>query len=448
MKRLISAIAAAAFAAAAFAGAALAAKDEAIKFRPDQFKKGDADTPALLTELKLTCQSPKAVWRGTGEEKVDGKSVKQEAYEVACANGPGFMLIKPVGQAARSLSCVRLRVAYEQAIAAKKTSVKCELPENQNLIAQLQPAISKGPSKCTVTNYAFLGYSPQANLDRYELACQEGMGYVVDVAADVASVTTMDPCYVIDTTKQAECKLTPKTAIDAYVAGLAKPLDASCQLTNQRWVGRSQESGHDFFELACSGKAGYFLEVDKGAAVKKIDCVRAALIGGGCTFTDTASAAKDASTGYGGALASHDVTCSIAKVQLIGTDNSGREVVEFTCPEKPYGLVMFNPRDGKGKFQAVDCFKLNIGADCRLTDKAGLLAKWTSNLAAAGQTCQATAWRYIGAEEDETETFEVKCSAGQPGLVATMTPDRTKVVRAKTCAKAESYEKCTLPGNA
>lgn len=450
MKRLVFALAAAVLA-TAVTGSAYAAKpppkvgDAPKAADPKALEKGKTDAPGLVSAGSLKCTVTNAIWRGASKDKGGAYDV----YELACQDAPGLMVKKITKTGAvESFNCIKAKTAFD-AQPAGKGGLVCELPENANLTAQLQGTFNKTKAKCSISQITYLGSSETAHVDRYEVACSEGGGFIWDLPFSGEPDKSPISCLAASSAG-AQCKLTPKASLDAYVGGLAKQGDASCAMSNSRWVG-ADASGNEYIEIACAGKPGFMVKTNASAFVEKIDCVRAAGIGDGCKLTDMNVAKQGAASGYTGVLSSHGINCTPKDFKIIGTENStNREVVEFACAESPFGIVILNPKAGStAKFRGMDCIGAKgVGISCTVNSKAQILAALKPILTAVGKTCEPTDYAVLGPGDTDGEVVEVKCDAGQEGYVLDLPANRAKTIQTLSCTQAaRGVNRCTIAGN-
>jgi hypothetical protein len=452
MKQLALILAAAALVGGSAAGLALAAKPKeapAVGLKEEQKTKGMADAPAVIAAAGLKCTPKAAAFLGAGSKDVDKKKVKIEVYELACQEGPGYIVSKPEAGEPEAFNCIKAKSAFD---GAGGKGQLCQLPENASLAPQIQPSLAASGAACTASQVVWLGSSATSKVDRYEVACSDGGGYVLDVPLSGETPKAPISCIQAETGGY-DCRFTPKAARLTQISALATatPGGKSCQVSDARWVGSDPKTQHDFYEIACTGKVGFFLETAKGAAVRDIDCVRAATIGGGCKMSDMTAARTAAAQSYSALLKTNGVTCSSTEFRVVGRENAAnRDVVEFRCPERPAGLIAMIPGSGStAKFEQMDCFSAGgRSLTCELTDKPAMLAMLKKILTAVDKVCDPSEFRVVGADETDGDYVEVKCGAGQQGYVVDLPPSRAKTNKTLTCTQAaRGINKCTIPGN-
>jgi hypothetical protein len=109
----------------------------------------------------------------------DRPSSKPE-YEIVCKDALGWIISTGPNGKLLLNDCVALDAA---ALAAGKTWPKgmiCSLPGNAAPVAGLKPIAAKVAPGCTLTDGTFLGGGGDPPILRYEIACKDGKGYIVD----------------------------------------------------------------------------------------------------------------------------------------------------------------------------------------------------------------------------------------------------------------------------
>lgn len=421
---------------------------------PEQAKAaGMAEAPGVLQRAGIACAITDAVATGGGTAQVDGKPVKVNTYEVACSDGPG-LLLQDMGETARSFDCIQAAQsaapAAQEAPAARgqpaAVTPTCQLPGNASLTTSFQPVIAASGARCTVANVSFLGYSPSAQLRRYEVSCSEGLGFVVDRPA-TGPVKATD-CLTADAGGY-DCVLTPKAARTAYIAALAAKANRPCTVSDGRFMGASAR-GAQFYEVACGASQGYVLEINNGAVTRAFDCLEAAGIGGGCTLVNTTAAMEAREGQYLQALRAKGVSCSGTEFRLLGKDSRQRDVVEFVCADRPAGLVAYIPAAGSTASDIIsfDCFEAEgRGLKCQVNPRENLLARLNASM--AGKGCNVVNYAVLGASATDGLVVELACQGSNTGYIIDLPENRGAPTKALTCAVSASRggDRCTLPEN-
>ena len=412
------------------------------KITPADKARGAKETPALMAASDVkTCQVKDSTYRGGGSQKgADGKTNKFSAYEVACQEGPGYLVIATEGQPKpQMINC----------IIADQGATKCLLPGNTDFKAALTPYVRAAGRACEVSGERYVGSNPSNGLTYYEVGCAATPGFLLAVSETQAKAPEVTDCLAVQGTPQA-CTLTTKTQLLAgYQPAVAKSGKA-CQVSDVRSIGASKETGDTYTEIACGASPGFVLVEDKAGAFKTaIDCGKAENIGGGCKMTDVTTAQTADSATYTKLAAKAGFPCNVKQYRFIGTDAQNREVVELACSDHPNGaLAVFSET---GKSEIYDCVRAPAigGQECKLSDKALVYPTYTQALAAKGRsTCKVSGAGYLGRTQSGTEFVETACADGAPGWVIGFKAGTTTADEVLACRQAAGQGlPCKLPSN-
>ena len=104
----------------------------------------------------------------------------------------------------------------------------------------------------------------------------------------------------------------------------------ACQVSDGRLIGSSDTNKATYYEVACSGAAGFVLATDNtsGKYKEAIDCARATGLASGCTLTSATVTDAASIQRYTQLAAKAGYPCTIAKFRAIGESN-GSDVVEL-----------------------------------------------------------------------------------------------------------------------
>ena len=440
MKRLglaIIAVAALALGAAPMIAQAQATPAAAPKtYTKEQHDQGMKEAPAAIQSARVPCTLTDAAYLG--------KSGKSNVYEVACKEGLGYMIVSNTDATpTKSYDCLTTQ---------GNASLSCKLPENADPKQGLAPLVTAAGATCTLKDARAIGSTP-AGEAYYEVACQQGPGYILTKAAPgTTPPVSVIPCIEAMGGSNVTCTLTTKADIVASMAKVAAQSGKPCTVSDVRYVGASSSTGETYYEIACGTAAGYMLDTDKNGAFKTaIDCANAAGIAGGCKMTDSTKAETDEAKTYAGLAKAGGFNCDVSKYRFIGMSSDPKaEVVELACTNRPDGAVALFPADTKIKPTFTDCVrsaKYGDQATCQLTSPAPVYAKFTAGLVAHGRTtCKVSGARYLGSASGE-DFIETACADGGPGWVIEFTPtDQVKSLLSCGQAKAQGLT-CTLPTN-
>ncbi|MEJ2816971.1 hypothetical protein [Caulobacter sp. CCG-8] len=104
-------------------------------------------------------------------------------YEIACKDALGWIISTGADGKPQLNDCLALDTG---ALAAGKSWPKgmvCGLPGNAAPVAGLKPLAAKASPGCVVADGTFLGGGGDPPILRYEIACKNGGGYIVDAPA-------------------------------------------------------------------------------------------------------------------------------------------------------------------------------------------------------------------------------------------------------------------------
>jgi hypothetical protein len=258
-----------------------------------------------LNALQITCQLTDAQHLGSGKTTVAGQSVDVGLYEVACANGMGYLLTLVGLSSASGISCFAAAASQQvarsdnpndtAANSAGKVDSTCHLPANQDLNTMATTVMRNAGTACEAHGVKWLGQGGSPALEYTEIACNDAHGFVLRTPVPGAAAA-IDVLSCADAAKHgAQCQMSaPAPAAAAATAGGAPPPEGS--RPDLQWF-------------------------------------------------------KDA-------LSKNGVSCDVKKARIAGRESIKRRyVVEYQCPQQPQGLVAFVPPPGDttNPFESMDC---------------------------------------------------------------------------------------------
>ena len=291
-------------------------------------------------------------------------------------------------------------------------------------------AVQAAGLRCTVSDAAFVGsLRDAAGATRlgYEVACTEGLGYLIQLGQAGASTQALD-CLVVGEaakaaqaagrTGAAQCQLpgnaNPAQGLQPLVAGAGR----SCTVSNARYVG-SRPNGGTLYEVACAQGAGFVLERPTTGAPTVSTCLSVAGSPAACTLTTTAQLVSTIAP----VAAQSRRPCTVTQVRAAGRDpQSQNDVLEVGCePGRPGYLLEVN--NAGGFVRALDCDRVR-GVECQFTSTAALQTAnreaLLARVRAAGlQDCTPSDVRVLGAEtRTAREVVELACGNRPYGAIA------------------------------
>jgi hypothetical protein len=317
-------------------------------------------------------------------------------------------------------------------------------------LAEAPPLVQAAGLSCTVTDARWLGEDKKQAMNIYEVACQQGMGFVlVSKAAEpkpqaYTCLETAKP-NADGTTNSLKCDLpannTATGGLEAFVAKAGNP----CTIDKARAIGQGQKSA--YFEVACKGGAGYILVTssppDAAQPVQMNTCL--AYEPGGnlyCELTDRATqlAPVDALVVKAGK------SCAVNGRRYVLTTKEGSNYYEVSCADGSGYMVQ---ETAKGDLQRIlDCGSADfVGGGCTLTDARAAqteqAALYTRLAGKAGFPCNVEKYAPLpttGAKE----VIELKCSDREDGGIGIFTASGGRVYNC-VLAELEGY-RCSFTG--
>jgi hypothetical protein len=406
-----------------------------------QREQGKAEAPAAIAAAKINC-TPSDAW--LVQSGTDAKTKQKVAiYEVACQEGPGYV-IQTSGDTAQAFDCL----AQEESAAKQgKGGFTCQLEANKDPKAGFAKLLQPLGKTCAAPTGARVMGATSSGEAFYEIACEGGKGYVIQTAPGKPAVAS--DCIQTLGGGATECTLTTKATILENMTKLASAGGQPCTATNARMVGSDPNNGSTYYEVACSEGAGFMVQANaQGGFQQKIECGKAQGIGGGCELTvvdETAEAgtytklAQDA--GY---------PCDVSKYRYLGKETkSNSEIVELACKNRPDGAIALFPIAG-GKAQVFDCVQGgSLGVTCQLSPANAVFAKYTERLAAQGKNqCKVSNAKYLASTTAGSDYIETACSDGLPGYVISVDHTSGQTKELLTCGQAtRAGAACTFPTN-
>jgi hypothetical protein len=228
-----------------------------------------AAATALVAKSGKTCQLSKTRLIG---ELQSGDT----AYEVACADGAGWILeAYSTGAFHAAINCANAGEACKLTDATKAQSAET---------GTYTTLAKAGGFPCNVSEYRYIGIDSAKN-EVVELKCSNrpdgGLGFFP---------SDNGPGHVIDCVQaeaiQQSCKLSDPAAVySKYTAALASKGRTTCKVSAARGMGKTAD-GNTFVETGCSdGLPGWVVSLTPGGQVSELlTCGQAKGVGVGCSL--------------------------------------------------------------------------------------------------------------------------------------------------------------------
>lgn len=158
----------------------------------------------LLAEAGVTCDVKDAA--------LITDSKKGTTYEVACRDDFGWMVNKtPDGLTAYDCIAVMASAKAAPKGLGKGTMATCRLRANVGNLDGPQALVKKIGAKCTVSDATYLGGGGNPPISRYEVACKEGNGYVIDKPQPKSTARLLAAACSADPNSRLPCILGKKS---------------------------------------------------------------------------------------------------------------------------------------------------------------------------------------------------------------------------------------------
>lgn len=302
----------------------------------------------LLTKAGHACNIEKGRYLGS--------STDVDIYEVACTGTPGYIIQAPkTGAAATVINCLAVGTSG---------AVKCGLTTPEQQMAYLGSLASSGDSACTVKSQRYVGSTPD-NSDYYEVACNSGKGYMLQVdangkflhATNCLNAASIGGGCTLGDYRQA------MTQQNSLYSDLAKKVGFDCKVSQYADFPTANPDP-EIVELACSnrpdGGVGVFSQ--KGPS-RVYDCIRAQTEGYRCSFTQEAAvypalSAQLKAKGRG--------SCVVSGARPYGKDANQSDLIEVACADGGPGWVMVYAANSQVPTDLLNCAQVASSGGCQL----------------------------------------------------------------------------------
>jgi hypothetical protein len=310
--------------------------------------------------------------------------------------------------------------------------------------AEAPPLVTAAGLACNVTDARWLGEDKKQAMNIYEVACEQGLGFVL-ISKAAEPTPTAYTCLETGkpnadgTANSLKCELPANldqtTALAAFISKAGNP----CVVDKARAIGQGQKSA--YFEVACKNGAGYIVVTssppDASQPVQMNTCL--AYEPGGnlyCELTDRAKllAPIDALVAKAGK------SCTISDRRYVLTSKEGANYYEVACASGSGYMVQ---ESAKGELlRILDCANADfISGGCTLTDarasQTEQAALYTRLAGKAGFPCNVAKYAPLpttGAKE----VIELQCKDRPDGGIGVFTASGGKVYNC-VLAELEGY---------
>jgi hypothetical protein len=225
--------------------------------------KAKAQSLPLLQALQISCDvsDAKLVIAGTSRPKSGGKELETRVYEVACANGMGYLLETVSKEMPIAISCLSAEEARAVDVAkGKEPSFFCKRPENANVYALVTSMIKAGvDAQCEVGTLQLYGRSQSTHTEYSEVACKDGKGFLLRLAQPGTQAETVVTSCAEAAKQNIKCRLTDPGPVEATVTlqtfkeALARN-GVACDIGQIRLIGQEDHLKRYVVEYICANQ--------------------------------------------------------------------------------------------------------------------------------------------------------------------------------------------------
>jgi hypothetical protein len=241
-----------------------------------------------------------------------GHSATKTVFELACHEGPGFVLV--TSSPPRLDKDVELDpcISFDQ-----NGSIKCELTDRAAQLAVVDQLAAKSGKPCVVKDRAYIGATKDGS-NYFEVACQDGKGYVLEQAANGSLEKTID-------------------------CANADFLNGGCKLSDARQAKTAPFSinvpGKEVVELTCSNRPDGAVAVFAATAAGSVfyDCAHSELVSFRCSLSKP-EAAYSSLTAELKALGKN--SCVVSKARMVGITADRHGYTEVACADGLQGYMI------------------------------------------------------------------------------------------------------------
>jgi hypothetical protein len=313
------------------------------------------------------------------------------------------------------------------------------------------PVVAAAGVPCTVVDARQIGSGGGSTY--YEVACKEGMGYVLASKGGGAAPQVFTCLMTAEPgpdkkPNAAACKLPENANPAAALQPIVGQTGVSCDVDKGRYLGSSADK--NLYEVSCKSGAGYVLVTPRtgAGAPEAQSCLAYAGQDSSvkCTLTT-----EQQELGEADALAAASGKCAVKSKRYILTAQDGTDYFEVACTDGK-GYVLHSDKTGK-LAEVIPCANASyVGGGCTLTDARQAMTAQTgvySDLAKkAGFDCNVSKYADFPAATADTEVVEMACSNRPDGGIGVFPAHGTPRVYDCVRALAEGYQCSFTPESA
>ncbi len=268
-----------------------------------------------------------------------GHSSTATVFELVCHEAPGGYILQisappRLDKPAVMSPCINF---------PESNNVKCTLTDRATQLAVVDRMVAASGKPCTVKDRSYIGASSSGK-SYYEVACNEGKGYILQQAANGGFEKAID-CVDADAIAGG-CKLTDtrqaKTEQNALYSKLAKKAGYDCDVSGYAPLPSTADmpAHSEVVEVTCSnrpdGAIAVFPAMSDGVTTI-YDCAHVELMGYRCSLTK-AAAAYDKLTAE--LVAYGKKSCTVSNARAVGVTTDKHGYTEVACSDGLQGYMI------------------------------------------------------------------------------------------------------------
>lgn len=313
------------------------------------------------------------------------------------------------------------------------------------------PALAQSAGlTCKVVDARFIIADNKTKTNYYEIACDQGLGYVV-ISDPAKPAPTGAPCYEANRPIEGKpspltCRLPGNVDLQAQLVPYVAKSGVTCTVAKSRYIGASPTK--TFIELACQEGAGQIMILTNPAnlsgGAEMSNCLNYEPGGTvSCELTDRAAQLAIIDT----LMAGSGKTCAIKDKRYVLSTKAGSNWYEAACQDGS-GYMIEQAANG-ALARTVPCADADfVGGGCTMTDaraskteQNGLYSRLAGK---AGFNCNVE--RYGVFNVPDKEIVELKCTDRPDGAIADFSSAKA-VVYSCPVAEAQGY-RCSFSDKA
>jgi hypothetical protein len=343
-----------------------------------------------------------------------------------------------IAVAALALGAAPMMAKADPAPAAPKPITKEQRDQGMK---EAPAALEAAHVPCTLTDAAFIGKSGKSSV--YEVACKEGLGYMVIGAGDAATPAKGYDCLTTLGNPSLTCRLPGNADPKQAMAPLVAAAGATCTIKDARAIG-STGSGESYYEVACQQGPGFILAKAPAGTTPPVSVTPCIEAMGGSNITCKLTTKADIVASIAKLAAQSSKPCEVSDVRYVGSSSAtGETFYEVACGTAAGFMIQTNKA---GAYQAaIDCANASgIAGGCKMTDSTKAETQeanlYTGLSKAGGFNCDVSKYRFIGMSPDpKAEVVELACKNRPDGAVALFPVDSKIKATFTDCVRATKY---------